>query len=173
MTDNSLEKSIYENFSVKETDELIQIWRENQRYEWSDVAFDVIRQILQERGVEIPLQNNPQFELETKNENEESESADGTSSENQPIFYKPQQLMFFADAASIAAWVTLVIYIVISPWNVFLNWSEYWGMWGLGNGIVGLLSRILVAAISFFLLKGISLALYVLMEFEFNSRHVK
>lgn len=36
----------YLNFSRHETEVLLQIWRSNDRYKWSDTTFDVIREIL-------------------------------------------------------------------------------------------------------------------------------
>src|SRR5688572_14016383 len=125
MSENSLHKTVFENFNQKETDELIQIWQENKRDEWSDLAFDIIQKILKERGVEIPPQNDPQFELETDDADEEIEIEKPSSSTDQPLFYKPQQLLFFADASSIAAWMTLVIHIVIGLWYFFSNWNIY------------------------------------------------
>ncbi len=58
MTDQSttLNKKLYENMRQKSSDELLQIWKENDRTEWSDEAYDAIRQILTERGVSLPSQ---------------------------------------------------------------------------------------------------------------------
>ena len=173
MSDNPLRKPIHENFSQKETDEIIQIWQENNRHEWSDLTFEVIQQILQERGVEIPPQNDPQFELEPEQDAEEVESEKQLPPDNQPVFYKPQQLIFFADAASVAAWVTLATYIVIGLWYFFSNWDNFSDARILVGGIMSFFSRIVTGVISFILLKGVSFALQVLMEFEFNSRGVK
>lgn len=44
----------YRTFNQKETDELVEIWQTNNRYEWADLTFDVIREILQERLGELP-----------------------------------------------------------------------------------------------------------------------
>jgi hypothetical protein len=52
-------KQVYANFSQKSTDALIEIWRSNNRVEWTEMTFDVIREILQERLVELPPQNEP------------------------------------------------------------------------------------------------------------------
>ena len=41
----------------KSTDELLQIWKENNHEAWSNSVFEAARQILIERGVEIPPQN--------------------------------------------------------------------------------------------------------------------
>lgn len=55
---------IYIHFNKKNTDELIEIWQTNDRVKWSDMTFNVIRIILQERHVEIP----PQKKLSTETE---------------------------------------------------------------------------------------------------------
>jgi hypothetical protein len=45
---------IYERMVVKPTSELLKIWRKGGAQEWTPSAFAVIKQILQERQVEIP-----------------------------------------------------------------------------------------------------------------------
>lgn len=52
-------KQIYESLRLKETDELIKIWQTNNHLEWTEMAFEVIREILLERQVELPRQHNP------------------------------------------------------------------------------------------------------------------
>jgi hypothetical protein len=53
---DDLREQIYLNFSQHETEELLEIWRTHDRNEWSETTFDVIREILQERHVELPPQ---------------------------------------------------------------------------------------------------------------------
>ncbi len=55
-------KQIYNNLKLKETDELMEIWKINDRVERSELAFDVIREILQQRLGEIPPQGEPVYE---------------------------------------------------------------------------------------------------------------
>jgi hypothetical protein len=55
-------KQIYNTLKLKETDELVEIWKINDRVEWSELAFDVIREILQQRLGEIPPQDEPVYE---------------------------------------------------------------------------------------------------------------
>ena len=52
-------KQLHRNFNQKTTDELIEIWQTNDRVEWSEMTFDVVREILQDRGVDIPPQDEP------------------------------------------------------------------------------------------------------------------
>lgn len=54
--DNNLRKQIYDSMNVRETDYLVEIWQENDRKEWSDLAFSVIREILINRLGELPIQ---------------------------------------------------------------------------------------------------------------------
>lgn len=172
MSDNSLHKSIFDNLNLKETDELLQIWQENKRDEWSDTTFDIIEQILRERGVQIPPQDDPALKPE---DGEDEETTEVTSSTGrQPVFYKPQELLLFADATSVAAWVVLAIYIINALRPFLFNLGEFAQNPGLMvSGILTFFGQAAAGVISFILLKGISFALKVLMEFEFNTRNVK
>jgi hypothetical protein len=59
---DDLRSQTYLNFSRRETEELLEIWRTHDRYEWSEMTFDVIREILQERHVEPPPQGEAVYE---------------------------------------------------------------------------------------------------------------
>jgi hypothetical protein len=59
---DDLRNQVFETLNQKETDELVEIWKKNDRVEWSDLAFDVIQEILQNRFGEIPKQNEPILE---------------------------------------------------------------------------------------------------------------
>jgi hypothetical protein len=52
-------KQLYRNLNQKETDELIEIWQANNHIEWTEMTFDLIREILRERLSELPPQNKP------------------------------------------------------------------------------------------------------------------
>ena len=75
-----LRDQIYNNMNMKDTDELIEIWETNNRYEWTDTAFDVVHQILLNRIGELPEQNDPVFEEKdednTDNEEEDEEEVE-------------------------------------------------------------------------------------------------
>ena len=49
-------EDIRRNLGNKSSDELIQIWKENDHERWSGDAFEAIKQILTERGLTIPAQ---------------------------------------------------------------------------------------------------------------------
>jgi hypothetical protein len=61
MHDEAQHQQIYERMSLRGTDELLDIWAANDRVEWSDLTFEVIKIILQERSVEPPAQNDPVY----------------------------------------------------------------------------------------------------------------
>ena len=60
--DTDLPEIMYKSLRKETTDELLKIWKSNNHSQWSDMSFDVIREILQERSVELPPQNEPIFE---------------------------------------------------------------------------------------------------------------
>jgi uncharacterized membrane protein YhaH (DUF805 family) len=60
--DTDLREIMYKSLRKETTDELLQIWKSNNHSKWSDMSFDMIREILQERSVELPPQNEPIFE---------------------------------------------------------------------------------------------------------------
>ena len=50
----------------KSTDDLLKIWTENNRYEYYDETFTVIKQLLVEREIPIPQQNQPYGQVTTE-----------------------------------------------------------------------------------------------------------
>jgi hypothetical protein len=55
----SLTSSILSSMELKTTEELEEIWRRNNRTEWTNDAFDVVRKILLERTKAVPEQAEP------------------------------------------------------------------------------------------------------------------
>ena len=51
---HELRDQIYNNMNLRETDELLEIWQTNDRVEWSETTFEVIKEILKSRGVKSP-----------------------------------------------------------------------------------------------------------------------
>lgn len=58
--------TIKEKFKEKSNEELICIYQKNQRYDYSDEAFEAMKIILRERNLEIPKQELPIFEKTKK-----------------------------------------------------------------------------------------------------------
>jgi len=61
---SKLTDEINETMQNKTTEELLEIWTNNDRWQWSDAAFDAVQQILSDRNVTVPPQNLP-ITLET------------------------------------------------------------------------------------------------------------
>ena len=57
--DTKIVEDIRKNLANKTSDELLQIWKENDRERWSEMAFEAAKQILNERGIELPPQDLP------------------------------------------------------------------------------------------------------------------
>lgn len=55
----SLKSSIWASMQLKTTEELEEIWRSNDRTQWSDAAFEAVRETLLERGNALPEQAEP------------------------------------------------------------------------------------------------------------------
>jgi hypothetical protein len=55
--DTRIVEDIRHSLNDKNSDELLQIWKENNREVWSDSAFEAVGQILTERGIKLPSQN--------------------------------------------------------------------------------------------------------------------
>jgi hypothetical protein len=59
MRDEEQHKQIYERMNMLETDKLLDIWIKNDRMEWVQLTFEIIKEILLERSVALPAQNDP------------------------------------------------------------------------------------------------------------------
>lgn len=70
MANENMTDNIRRNFESKTTEELLEIWKTNDREEWSDTAFDIISQIVTSRGEFLPTQERhlatiPEEEIDT------------------------------------------------------------------------------------------------------------
>ena len=183
---NNLKEQIYRNMNLKETDELLEIWRENDHVEWSDTAFDVIKDILMERIGEIPPQDEPIFEYA-----DEENIDDGTygftdlelkiiDAENPPEFYDPLEALKISRWIEKAALASVVIAAVAGftqlPETRSIIMSYLYRSPNLGflatiiaivSVTVGVLFQIVII---YFPLRALSHVLKILMQMEFNSR---
>ena len=188
MTTNELRNQISNNFNLKETDELLDIWQTNDRVEWSDDAFEVISEILKKRDVELPEQDEPVYE----HNKEYTEGDDDDFSEvelkiiddeNPPEFYDAFEVLKASKWIEIAAKISIGISIALgligfpSTQNIVLSYFHGDTSWGFAEFIitlvivsVGVTLQILT---TYFPLMALARILKVLMEMEFNSRKAK
>jgi hypothetical protein len=183
---NDFRKQMYDSLNLKETDELAEIWKANDRVEWSEMAFDVIQEILQQRLGELPAQNEPVYEhLEQGlSENDENPLWDKfTNKDNAPEFYKPQEVLWMYTWLKRVSTAAVVITIIVSlpefirlqsivktfflfnPAGDFIAWAI--------TIVIDSLATAFQCFIVFFSLRALASILKILMEMEFNSRGVK
>jgi hypothetical protein len=173
---SDLRKQIYNSFNLKETEELLEIWQENDRVEWSETTFEVLQEILQQRLGELPPQGAPLFEHTDVKDDEEIEPDD----DNPPEFYKPREVLWLEKWLYRAAIASIVAAIVASllelPRMQNIVWS-YFTFKPESNSVAWLISIVifffvvgLQCILLYFPLKALGSILKILMEMEFNSR---
>jgi hypothetical protein len=184
---NNLRRQIHDHLNLKETEELVEIWTTNDRVEWSETAFDVMKEILEQRLGNIPPQNEPIFEHAEQEINDtygENLPLDKfTDPDNAPVFYKPKEVLWtslWLNRVSVAAVVITILVsipeisrmqqIVLSFFmeNVegsFISW--------LIALVLGGLAIALQCFIVYFSLRALASILKILMEMELNSRTAK
>lgn len=178
-----LREQIYGNLNLKETDELLEIWQKNDHVEWSDTAFDVVKDILIERIGEVPPQDEPIFEYA---ESEDNEAYGFSKSElkiiddqNPPEFYDPFEVLKISQWLD---WSAKAMAVLIILYNL-MQFPSFKGMIAANfirnpnNLLVYLITLVVLAinaivgiVITYWLLTTLSRVLKILMQMEFNSR---
>lgn len=173
-------KQIYNNLNQKETDELVEIWQTNDRVEWREETFDVVREILLGRLGELPPQDVPVLE---HIESEPEDEIEGKS-DNAPVFYLPQEVLWLDIWLNRAAIVAIVASIVSGlfelPGLQRITLSYFMGNnmeWDIVAWLIALVVFIFAVGLQsiliYFPLKALGSILKILMEMEFISRGVK
>jgi hypothetical protein len=166
--------SIIESMNTKETEELVKIWQEHDPEEWTETAYEVIAEILQERLGEVPPITGVVEENGDEEENEESED------DNPPVFYDPSKVL------TLTKWINYAIYLgiasaALSKINQFDYYHDLVGSYFLYQPNTGFLVIILTiialvidlgltCVLIYFPFKALRYILQMLMEMEFNSR---
>ena len=175
---------IYKELDLRETDSLLDIWQSNDRVEWSDIAFDVIKEILGKRIDEIPPQNEPI--LEHKEESIEDDGLEEWETKllddkDQPELYDTLEVLSLKDNINKVANAVIVVYVLIGLLNFQFVRMLFQGTVLSFSGIVQTIPNMLVTLFSiglqilvlYFPLKALAQILRILMEMEFNSRKAK
>lgn len=173
-------QKIYNELNLRETEDLLEIWQDNDHFEWSDDAFEVIREILNTRGVDIPQQDEAKYEHdETKDYEFSDEELKLIDDENPPDFYDPFEVLKVSKWIGVAVKLMIGLIIIQNLLNISTAWrvaqsyfigSKYF----LGSYLVTFLIVAANIAIGILLtyvpLKSLSQILRILMEMEFRSR---
>ena len=172
---SNLPQHIYNTLNLKETDELMEIWKQNDRVQWSQETFDALETILQERLGQLPPQNPAILEF-----SDESEYL--PIDENQPEFYDPHKVLqlvkWLRQAAIISVIAALISNLISLPQLQKLILSYF--MDSVEKNVLAWLIAIvtfiftagLQSIIIYFLLNGLGTILKILMDMEFNSRRL-
>jgi hypothetical protein len=181
---------------LKETEELLEIWKTNDHVEWTETAFEIIKEILNTRGVELPEQDKPIYEHE---ENEESSGSYGFAEsesygftemeltiiddENAPEFYDPMEVLEINKLLEMAAKASIVIAVFLGLTELPDTNSIIRSYFSYDQGLVVISAVIAVAILAlgvafqavivYFPIRALVQILKILMEMEFNSRKVK
>lgn len=181
---DKLHEQIYRNMAIKDTEELLEIWRKNDRVEWSDTAFNVIKEILTERHGEIPHQDDPIIEhpeVEVEEYEFTEEELAIIDDHNPPEFYDPFEVL---DISHKLRKVAKYLAIVVALYNLLLfgssrNIVSAYFQQNLNQNLllinvlamfVTILNMAIGVAISYFPIIALSHILKALMQMEFNSR---
>jgi len=182
---DKLRGQIYSSLNLKGTDELLEIWQTNDRTEWSDTAFDVVEEILKERDVEVPIQDEPVYEGIEEDEDSENFGFSDMElkiidDENPPDFYDPFDVLniskildYMAKVAVIVSLLSLIpdfiqIKSVLDTMfygSLYMDIITMIGSFSLT--IVGIALQIIL---TYFPLKALAHILRILMDMEFKSR---
>lgn len=182
MNDNH-RKQIREHLNLKTTDELLDIWQTNDRVDWSEIAFEVIQEILAKRGEEVPEQDEPINEHVEDVVNEfgftEGELK-VIDAKEQPELYDPLDVLLIRKRIDQAAVASIVLVAI----STLLNFPDSRNMslyllqsfpsltsLAIPIAVIATLTAIaMVVVTTYFPLKALSRILQILMEMEFNSR---
>src|SRR6476646_11452171 len=176
-------QQIYNELKLRETEDLLEIWQTNDRFEWSDEAFSVINEILHQRSAEIPKQNEPVYSHEEGIKGQDYDFGDEElkilDDANPPDFYNPFDVLRLSKWIGWALKAMIGLIVVQNLLNISTSWrlaqsyfvgSKYF----LGAYAVTLLIVAANIAIGILLtyipLKFLSQILRILMEMEFRSR---
>lgn len=177
---NEFRQQIYNELNLRETDDLLDIWQENNHFEWSDDAFEVISKILKARGVEIPEQDAAKYK---QNEAEDHQFSDEElkiiDDENPPDFYDPFEVLRVSKWLGLAIKLLVGLIIIQNLLNISTSWRTAQSYFAGSQYFLGAypVTFLIVAAniaisvlLAYFPLKFLSQILRILMEMEFRSR---
>jgi hypothetical protein len=180
----TLREQIRNSLELKDIYELLEIWKNNNRIQWSDTTFEVLHEILKEKLREIPPQDAPvlasnDFEAsDDENTGLEEWEEKIIDSEDQPELYNPLQVISLRRTINRLAIVVVVVYILQAVWSFQFTQMILQGVSVSindieinANNILGIsLSTAAKIVLTYFPLKALSHILRILMEMEFNSR---
>lgn len=174
-----LHDQIYNELNLRETEDLVEIWQTHDREQWSDTAFEVVREILMQRLGEVPVRSEIVEQGESaEDDNLEEWEAKLLDNENQPEFYDTLQVLSLRDNIDKVAKAAIVVYSLLGLLKLQIVFTLLQGVPLSLPGIVQALPYDLFTVLStgmqivlvYFPLKALVHILRILMEMEFRSR---
>ena len=171
---------ILRHFREYQTEELANIWTTNDRTELSELAFEVIGEILSERLGELPPQNEPVYAYPEPASKEERLIELTEDLGEEPAFYEPIEALGLIDWLNWGAKAALVVSIVTGqPYAItiqrtilmFFNSNPERDVvaWLITIPILAL-TLTLVGLVYYSGLRSLASILSILMEMEYNNR---
>ncbi len=186
---------MYNELSLRETEDLLEIWWANDHEEWTDTAFEVIKEILIQRLGEIPPkeESNPEqdksvYEMAEQSVDQETPEDEGLEDweakvlddENQPEFYDPLDVIILKNSINKVVIGVIVVYALQSILafrgysqfieSYFPDHQSFMLLIYLISFVLVVLGTVISIAIVYFPLQALVQILRILMEMEFRSR---
>jgi hypothetical protein len=161
--DDAYQSQIYANMQEKDTDELLEIWEENDRSEWTDEAFQAVRSILLQRLGRVPEQGEPRDEYDALLDEADESQAD---------YPTERKLIWIAELARNVSWLNVGVAVVYALYRLMDGFSNLQPVAGLvrlgfmqGLGILLTVADGLVfAGVIFVLLQAVAEIIYLIMD---------
>lgn len=172
---NDLRWHIFQSMDGKPTEELLEIWQANDCSVWSDLAFEVVAEILQQRLGELPVQNEPI----TVSPEPSQPAEDFEPVGDEPEFYRPKEILWLQKQLK---WVSVVfaagilLVNIISIPSLLGTFSDQIPSSSLDSArdawitILFIIFTLFCAVIGYLALRWLASILGILMEMEYNSR---
>lgn len=181
---DDLRKQIFDSLNLRETEDLAEIWQKNDRVEWTDLAFDLIGEILLQRLGTLPPQSEPIYEHGKQARNGVDEDAVSDKLEEMddaPRLYNPKEVLKTSRWLNITAKIAVVAIIVANLPRLFefhrtilqyLAGVPQWNFisWPIAIIVGGSLIA-LQCYLTFVALKALAYILKMLVQIEFQSRN--
>ncbi len=164
--DQELKDQIRSKMQEKDTQELIAIWKKNDRTEWHEETFDVIREVLMERTGELPAQG--------LDADADTPSAAEHDEDERDVSYNYDRLTAAAHWASNLSWLFLGVGVVMSGSEllyVFLNRASFNAVTIIASLALWCMAALL-ATFFFVLLQIIAEGVWLLIDIEDNTRNI-
>jgi hypothetical protein len=181
---DELRSQIHGELDLRETDDLLDIWRANDRSAWSNVAFEEVEKILVRRLGEAPPQGLSPDEIGDRNSAEDEGLEEWEirvlDAADQPQFYDVIDVIWLRQMIRRVLIAAVVVFVLvgIADFPVY-DFSISRGLASTRQlmPLAPLLAGIAVAleagvriAVTYAVLKGVLNILRILMDMEFRSR---